>query len=315
MFKGANCLQRFSIPKNWQRFSTFLLITGLVFLGGCGSDASKPSATDPGSDKVSIVTSFYPIYIMALNVTADIPGVELVNLTGPQTGCLHDYQLRPKDVKTLQKADIFIINGAAAESFLDNAVKQQPDLKIITATQGMDLIKTSGQAEPNPHVWVSIAGAIQEVKNISSQLAKLDPPHASQYQKNSAAYIGKLESLRQEMHQRLDALPNRNMVSFHEAFPYFAEEFKLKIVAVVEREPGSEPSAAELASTIEIVRKAKVKALFIEPQYPAGAAQVIAKDSGAQVYTLDPAVTGSNTRDAYLEIMKKNLATLSEALQ
>jgi len=292
-----------------------VLIWALVLLGGCGGNKSEPSAADGGEKKITIVTSFYPMYIMALNVTAGVPDIELTNLTGPQTGCLHDYQLSPNDVKTLQGADIFIINGAGAESFLDKAVKQQPDLKIVTATRGMKLIAGEGETGTNPHVWVSIAGAIQEVKNISSQLSELDPAHAAQYQKNSEAYIAKLESLRQEMHKQLDPLPNRNMVSFHEAFPYFAEEFKLKIVAVVEREPGSEPSAAELAETIELVRSAGVRALFIEPQYPAGAADIIAKDTGAKVYTLDPAVTGPDTPDAYLNIMKENLTTLKEALK
>lgn len=304
-----------SVKNRRIRLLALVLIAALVLISGCGGNKSKTSASDAGKDTVKIVTSFYPMYIMALNVIAGIPGVELTNMTTPQKGCLHDYTLSPKDVKTLQKADIFIVNGAGAESFLDKALKQQPDLKIVTATHGMKLIEGEGQIGPNPHVWVSIAGAIQEVKNISSQLSELDPAHASQYQKNSESYIAKLENLREEMHKQLDPLPSRNMVSFHEAFPYFAEEFNLKIVAVVEREPGSDPSAAELAQTIELVRKAKVKAVFIEPQYSAGAAKAIARDTGAQVYTLDPAVTGPATADAYLDIMKKNLDTLREALK
>jgi len=296
-----------------KRYLFVLLWSAMVFLSGCSSVPNPKSSAAP--DKLTIVTSFYPIYIMALNVTANTSGIELINLTGPQTGCLHDYQLSPDDMKTLQKADIFIVNGAGSESFLDKVIAQQQNLKIITATQGMTLIKNAGQTDPNPHVWVSIAGAIQEVKNISQQLSALDPSHANQYQKNSEIYIAKLDRLRQEMHGELDSLPNRNMVSFHEAFPYFAQEFNLNIVAVVEREPGSEPSAKELAQTIEIVRKSKVKALFIEPQYPSGAANTIARETGAGVYTLDPAVTGPNSPDAYLNIMKNNLAALREALR
>jgi zinc transport system substrate-binding protein len=296
-----------------KRYLFVLLWSALVFLSGCSSVPNPKSSAAP--DKLTIVTSFYPIYIMALNITADTSGIELINLTGPQTGCLHDYQLSPDNMKTLQKADIFIVNGAGIESFLDKVIKQQQDLKIITATQGMTLIKGPGQTGPNPHVWVSIAGAIQEVKNINQQLSALDPSHANQYQKNSDIYIAKLDRLRQEMHGELDSLPNRNMVSFHEAFPYFAQEFNLNIVAVVEHEPGSEPSAKELAQTIEIVRSSRTTALFIEPQYPSGAANTIARDTGARVYTLDPAVTGPETPDAYLDIMKNNLTTLKEALQ
>jgi zinc transport system substrate-binding protein len=116
------------------------------------------------------------------------------------------------------------------------------------------------------------------------------------------------------MHEGLKDIQSRDIITFHEAFPYFAREFNLKIVAVIEREPGSEPSAKELAETIDIVKKAKVKALFAEPQYPTKAAEAIARESGAKLYTLDPSVTGPMTADAYVAIMEKNLAELRKAL-
>lgn len=81
---------------------------------------------------------------MTKNITADVAGVKLINLTGPQTGCLHDYQLSPDDVKTLQKADVFIVNGAGSESFMDKVIARQKDLEIITATQDMKLINNTG---------------------------------------------------------------------------------------------------------------------------------------------------------------------------
>jgi len=83
---------------------------------------------------------------------------------------------------------------------------------------------------------------------------------------------------------------------------------------VIEREPGSEPSAAELARTVEIVKSHKVKALFAEPQYPAKAARTVARETGIPVRTLDPAVSGPLAPDAYLKAMERNLAVLREAL-
>lgn len=297
------------------RCISVLVLSSLLLLSGCSSKSGQTSSTAPDADKLTMVTSFYPMYIMALNITTGIPGIELINLTGPQTGCLHDYQLTPDNVKTLQKADFFIVNGAGAESFLDKAVKQQPQLRIITASKDIKLIKGHGEEGDNPHVWVSIAGAIKEVDNVAEQLADLDPDHANQYRKNAETYTARLEALRQEMHSQLEGIDNRNIVTFHEAFPYFAQEFGLNIVAVVEREPGSEPSAAELADTIKLVRKSQAKALFTEPQYPPDAARTIAQDTGAKIYILDPAVNGPDSQDAYLDIMRKNLKTLCEALQ
>lgn len=83
-----------------------------------------------------IVTSFYPMYIIALNVTQGIEGVEVSNMAGQQTGCLHDYQLQNKDMKNLETADAFIINGAGMESFLDKVLQQLPSLPVINASEG-----------------------------------------------------------------------------------------------------------------------------------------------------------------------------------
>jgi zinc transport system substrate-binding protein len=88
---------------------------------------------------------------------------------------------------------------------------------------------------------------------------------------------------------------------------------------VIAREPGTEPSARELADTISLVRERKVKALFAEPQFADKSAQVISRETGVKVYELDPVVTGpsepSEARGAYLRAMEKNLGVLQEALR
>jgi zinc transport system substrate-binding protein len=152
------------------------------------------------------------------------------------------------------------------------------------------------------------------VKNIGEQLAVLDQDHAAQYTSNAEVYCAKLEDLRIKMHQAVDNAGSREIVTFHEAFPYFAQEFNLHINAVIEREPGSEPSAAELAETIKIIEDSGTRILFTEPQYPARSAETIARETGTKVYVLDPAVTGTLEPDAYLNIMEKNMKTLQEAL-
>ncbi|NLH45853.1 MAG: zinc ABC transporter substrate-binding protein [Acholeplasmataceae bacterium] len=286
-----------------------------MFLAGCGRD-NKQNNTATNKNFV-VVTSFYPMYISTINITRDVPGVEVINMTKPQTGCLHDYQLVPDDVQKLEKASAFVVNGAGMAAFMDKAVKQQPKLKIVDASKGIVLLKNES-GEENPHVWVSVSNAIIQVKNIAEQLAALDPANAEKYKSNADVYTKKLESLREDMHSNLDNVKTKNIITFHEAFPYFAKEFNLNIIDVIEREPGTEPSPKELEETISKVKQLKVKALFVEPQYPAKAAEVIAKETGAKVFILNPAVTGESKPDAYddyIIIMKKNLDVLKEALQ
>ncbi|MGE5416551.1 MAG: metal ABC transporter substrate-binding protein [Acidobacteriota bacterium] len=284
----------------------------LLMSMGCGQQVSRITEK-PLNGQVVILTSFYPVYTMTRNIAGNITGVRVENLTSPDIGCLHDYQLTTGDMKKLQKADFMVISGGGAESFLDKVAAQRPELKIIDAGHDIPRIK-SKDGEDNPHLWVSIELAIKQVKNITEQLVKSDPVHAAQYQKNSKQYIGKLTALRDRMHSELAPFKSQRIVTFHEAFPYFAQEFGLVVAGVIEREPGSEPSAGELAATIKMIRKIKVRAIFAEPQYPAGSAQVIARETGVRVYSLDPAVNGPDDPDAYIKIMDRNLSVLKEAL-
>ncbi len=274
-----------------------------------------------GDTEFTVVTSFYPMYISTVNVAKDIPGVKVVNLTEPITGCLHDYQMKADDMKKLSAASVFVINGAGMESFMEKVMKERKGLKVIDASKGIELIREKSahgdhsHESSNPHVWVSISLAMQQVANIAEGLASADPKNADKYRANAKTYLDKLESLKKKMHAALDGLKNKKIVTFHEAFPYFAKEFGLEIVAVIEREPGSEPNAKELAETIETVRKIGIKALLIEPQYPENCAETIAKETSAKVYILDPGVTGPAEADAYIRIMELNMATLKKALE
>ncbi|MDY4475165.1 metal ABC transporter substrate-binding protein [Mitsuokella sp.] len=287
----------------------------LVFLvAGCGS--TKQGSSDKKAFR--IVTSFYPMYIDVINITKGVDGVEVVNMTKPQTGCLHDYQLTTEDMKTLEQADAFVVNGAGMESFLDKVIKQQKNLKIIDASKSDEIHLLKDGDEENPHVWLSVTYSIEQVKAITSQLCEADPAHADAYRKNALDYVTKLDKLRTQMHEELDNLPHKDIVTFHEAFPYLAKEFKLNVVSVIEREPGTEPTPQELEETIQQVNALPVKVLFAEPQYSPSAAKTIAAETGAKLYQLDPVVTGEaneQAMDAYIDAMKKNMEVLKEALQ
>ena len=308
--------------------TTIILVS--LFLTGCNNSAKSNNSTE-SNNKLTIVTSFYPMYISTLNIVKDIPNVEVLNMTTPQTGCLHDYNLSTKDLKTLSNADILIINGAGMESFLDDVIDKYSDLKIIEASKGIDLIEDTEHDDHtedhdhedhdhdvNPHVWVSISKNIEEVSNIAEELSSLDPNHANEYQNNANEYIAKLENLKTEMHSTLDNIAHKDIITFHEAFPYFAEEFGLNIVGVIEIEPDSEPSAKEVENIISIINEKNIKALFTEPQYSSKIVDTIAKETGASIYTLDPIVTGDSNEKAYNDYiikMQENLNTLKEALK
>ena len=265
------------------------------------------------NQSLRVVTSFYPVYVAVLNVTAGIPGVEVSNLASPHVGCLHDYQLTAGDVRRLADADLLLVNGAGMEPFLGKVAQQSPGVRVVGVSEGIALL------DDNPHVWVSLEGARRQTENIAAALAAAAPDRADAFRANASAYSASLSALEEKMRAALAPYAGTPIVTFHEAFPYFARDFDLDLAGEIEREPGAEPSARELADTVKLVRERKVKALFAEPQFPDKSAQVVARETGVRVYSLDPVVTGPSdpeeARGAYLRAMEKNLEVLQEALR
>lgn len=128
-----------------------------------------------------IVASFYPVYVAAMNLTREVEGVQLESLVGPRTGCLHDYQMAPDDMAALEGADILLLAGAGAESFLQSALEQFPSLVTVDASQGIDLLDghhhhegedphEHEEAAVNEHYWVSPSRYATMVENLRDGL-------------------------------------------------------------------------------------------------------------------------------------------------
>lgn len=199
------------------------------------------------------------------------------------------------------------------EPFLDKVARQSPGLRVVEVSEGIPLM------DGNSHVWVSFDGARRQTDNIVAALSAAQPEQADAFRANGESYKEKLAALEQRMRAALAPYAGTPIVTFHEAFPYFARDFRLEIAGVIEREPGTEPSARELADTVKLVRERGVKALFAEPQFSDRSARVIAAETGSKVHELDPVVTGPSepdaARGAWLAAMEKNLAVLQDALR
>ena len=116
------------------------------------SDASDSAKnTDEADDMLTVVTSFYPMYIATLNIVDGVKGVRLENLSEPQTGCLHDFQLTPEDMKLLSTADVFVINGGGIESFMSDVAKAYPKLDVVEACEDVALLSEDDADSDHDH--------------------------------------------------------------------------------------------------------------------------------------------------------------------
>lgn len=276
----------------------------------------------------TVVTSFYPIYLFALNLLDGIDGVEVANLAEPGTGCLHDYQLQTGDMKMLAKADAFLINGAGMEGYLEGVFEAFPQLPVVDASTGVELLEDCSDHSHddhdhdhdhayNAHIWLDAQNAILMVNNLADGLITTLPAHADAITANRDGYVARLTTLDDELTDALSAVAKKDIITFHEAFPYFAHAYGLNVTAVVNRDPDDALSPRALAELCKTVAALGAPPLFIEPQYEDMAAQTIARETGAPLYTLDPIVTGPDADvplTLYEDVMRENLAVLLEAL-
>ena len=261
-----------------------------------------------------VMTSFYPIYLIARNVLHDVEGVRLQNLTAPTTGCLHDYQLLAGDVRALAEADALVINGAGMEHYLDALTAQLPALPLVDCSLDIALLPDEEDGGMNAHIWLDPQNAAKMTENMAAGLAEILPEHAAQIHQNAAAYAETLRALDAEIRESLKDLASRDIVTFHEAFPYFAQAYDLNVVAVVAVEADEALSPRELSLVADKILAAGCPPLFTEPQYAADAAVILHNETGAPVFELDPLVTGDGALSAYEDGMRKNAETLKPAL-
>lgn len=274
----------------------------------------------------TVVTSFYPIWIMTLNLTEGLEDhITVRNLAAPTVGCLHDYSLQTADMKALAAADVFLVNGAGMEAFLPEITRALPDLPVIEAAAGIDLlgnqdaveILDAREEEENSHIWLDPLRAVQMAENLAAGLIRVLPEDEKTIAENLTGYRSRLLALDARLREGLENLPRRDIVTFHEAFPYFAAAYNLRVVAVVNKEPGEVLTPMQMSVLIREISKLGNPPLFVEPQYTDLSAQTLSRETGAPVYFLDPVVTGPADQvplDYYETVMLQNMQTLIDAL-
>ena len=293
---------------------------------GCQSAVQKKK-----EGTFTILTSFYPMYIIALNLVDGAENVELRNLASPSTGCLHDYQMRPTDMVSLEQNDVMIINGAGMEEFLEDAQKGMEDLTIIDATEGISLLPSiehtheheeeeqeeahdHDHGELNAHSWLSLELYEEEIQNIAKALSEYNPENAAVYENNAEEYSKKIEQLKQLEDDVKQEMEGKKIVIFHEAFAYMANDSGMEVIESLEVETDAGLSAGQIRHLIDEVEESNADLLISEKQYSGKIGQTIEKETGIQDITLDSCVTGEMDKNSYLEAMENNLRILKEAL-
>ena len=303
---------------------------------------------DIEEEQLTIVTSFYPMYIATLNIVDGVQEVEVSNLTENQTGCVHDYQLTTEDMRCINQADIAVINGGDMEIFLEDVLSSRPEIKVIRASEGLQLLEGHSHTHEeeehededhedsheevheevheeeehkhehggvNGHVWMNMNLYQEQIATIALRLSEYDPEHALIYQANAERYLEDIKALQLEYKQLEELTRGQEIIIFHDAFAYFAQQYGMEVVHIVNTDSESALSAGEIAGVIDEIRLHHVQYLLSEEQYQPEIANRIATETNAKVYVLNSLVTGKDDKDSYLNGMRQNLEELKTMFQ
>ena len=292
-----------------KRLLSAIIILTLLILIGC---SHQPPA--------QIVATTGPVYqfTQALCEGTDLTVSQLIT---DEVSCLHDYTLRVDQMRSAESAETVILSGAGLEEFMadilgniETVIDCSAGIKVMSYGEAHDLAHEHSHDhhhEHDPHIWLSPANAKIMAQNICDGLGRRYSAYSSIFQSNLQALLQKLDALQTYGEETLTNLSNRELITFHDGFAYFAHSFDLHILEAVEEESGSEATAKELKHLIGLVRDHQLAAIFTERNGSESAANVIARETGIPVFQLDMAMSSKD----YFKSMYDNINTIKEALE
>ncbi|MEM4555038.1 MAG: metal ABC transporter substrate-binding protein [Candidatus Anstonellaceae archaeon] len=280
-----------------------LILIAIFALAGC---TAKPQAE---SQKLDVVVTTYFLEEFAREVGKDKVEVRSILPGGTNP---HSFEPSPVEMTTIQSADIFIYNGAGLEPYVGKI--RFENTTVVEASAKLNLEKDEEHGGYDPHVWLDPTMAAKQVEVIAEAFSKVDPQNSDYYRQNAQKYIAELLALDNEIEIEVKNFKKKGYIGFHPSFTYFNKKYGLEYYAVVEEFAGDEPSAGELAKLVRIAREKNVSAIFAEPFLDSRAAQVIAKEIGAEVLYLDTMHSKTNLSKGYIQTMRYNLQQLGKEL-
>lgn len=263
------------------------------------------------NDKFKIVTSFYPMYVIALNLTEGVESVELENMADVSVGCLHEYTLVTKDLVKLENADVFIQNGLGVELFMDKLISNYPNVSIIDSSINVAKV-LSEHDEENGHIWLNIDNYITQVQTISDGLCTLDEKNVDIYKKNTENYINKLKELKRK-YDNINFEGNK-VISFNEAFTYILDYLEIDTIEVETEGEESIMSAKTLSSIIDTAKQENINGILLDKNDNARDAKIIENETNCKIYNLNSGLYGDLKKDSYINQMEQNLEILKTVL-
>jgi ABC-type Zn uptake system ZnuABC Zn-binding protein ZnuA len=309
----------------------FVAMLAFILTAGCGASEVSDGATG-SEEKVQVATTISVIQDMVERVGGD--RVEAFSIV-PVGGSPETFQPSPRDAGRISESQVVFENGLGLDAWVEDLVESagNEEQLVVELSEGLEPLeggehehahehaeedeRSHEHAEGNPHFWLDVQNARHYVLRIQDALMEVDPEGVKEYEANAEGYLAELEELDGYIRgQAQDILEERRkLVTFHDAFPYFAEAYGFELIGVVLENPEAEPSSREVAEVVRTIEEERVPAVFTEPQFNAGLADAIAQEAGVEVQELyTDTLVEDEAGDTYEAMMRTNMDRISEAL-
>ncbi|WP_430606988.1 zinc transport system substrate-binding protein [Enterococcus sp. AZ170] len=309
-----------------------IIITAIFLLTIILTACTRPTnekEVNKDKKKLTIVTSFYPMYEFTRNIVGDAGEVTLMVPAGTEA---HDYEPSAKEIANLQDADAFVYNSEYMETWVPKMEKSLKNVTSIKASEGMVLLPGSEEhdhsAEENheghshdydPHLWLSPFRAIKEVETIRDGLIDQFPEQKTTFTKNAADYIEELKELNKLYEAKLVNAKQKNFITQHTAFSYLALDYNLKQVPIAGISPDQEPKPSRIAELKELVEETGINYIYFEENANDRVAKTLASEAGVELLVLNP-LEGLTNDDmkagkTYISVMEENLEALIKSTE
>jgi zinc/manganese transport system substrate-binding protein/manganese/iron transport system substrate-binding protein len=227
----------------------------------------------------------------------------------------HDYEPSPADLQQIADADVLVKNGVGLEKWFEGSIKSAgPKGVIVDASTGVKLRKASGSSAEDPHIWQDPRNAKVMVGDIERALEKVDPLHRAYYRGNESRYDKQLDALDVEVESELRALPNKKVITNHDAFGYYLDRYGLDFVGSVipSFDTQAELSARDIQRIVAKIRSTGAKAVFSESSLPPKTSETIGREAGVKVVAGADSLFGDtlgppgSDGDTYLKMIRHN---------
>lgn len=308
-----------------QSFKLGLLLL-FIFLSGCGQ---LDQGSQNNDEQLSIVTT--TSFLTDLVQTIGDEHVSVTGLMGPGVDP-HDYQPSTSDIVAMGEAEIVIYNGLSLEERFSEVFDQlgERDVLTLVAAEGMesrDVLHESDEESSqavDPHIWFSVSRWKQVTNYIAEQLSQHDPDNREVYHSNAEEYLYELNELTEYIEKRVDEVPesSRYLVTAHDAFQYFGEEFGFNVVGLQGMNTQTEAGTGDISQLADFIVDRDIHAVFVESSVSPRSIEALIEATDSRGHELENAgelysdALGSpeDETDTYISMYKSNIDTIVDAL-